>query len=101
MQYEQLQQFISSLIKESILDRPLTELEKIFLQEHRPAHTLSNVYKYLISENKEQEIFYIKKWEEDLGVDITRKRWEKAIILTHKLSISAKLQERNYKILAR
>lgn len=85
---------------ESTLDRSLTELEKIFLQEHRPMHTLSYVCKYLISENKEQEILYIKKWEEELGV-IPRIKWEKAIILTNKLSISTRHQERNYKILPR
>lgn len=60
MQYGQLQRYISSLIKESVMDRPLTALEKIFLQEHRPIHTLSRVYKYCISENKEHEVPYIK-----------------------------------------
>lgn len=55
----------------------------------------------MISENKGQEVPYIKKWEIELGMEIPRETWEKAMIVTHKLSISAKHQERNYKILAR
>lgn len=101
MQYGLLQRYISSLIKESEMDRPLTTLEKVFIQEHRPLHVLSKIYKYLNSENKIQELPYIKKWEVELGIDIPRKKWEKAIMVTHKLSLSAKHQERNYKILAR
>lgn len=43
MQYWQLQKYILFLTKEALLDRPLTELEKLFLQENKPTHTLSNV----------------------------------------------------------
>lgn len=100
-QHGQLQQYISSLTKESIMNRPLLGLEKILLQKHRPTHILSVVYKYLISENKEEGLQYIKKWEEELGMVIPRAKWEKAITVTHKLSISTRHQERNYKILAR
>lgn len=51
MQYGLFQRYIESLTKESIIDRPLTNLEKFFLQELRPTHALSKIYKYLISEN--------------------------------------------------
>lgn len=70
-------------------------------QEQKPTHTLSKVYRYLISKNKEQEVTYIKRWEEELGITIPKAKWEKAITLTHKLSISYRHQERNFKILAR
>lgn len=76
-------------------------MEILFLQEQKPTHTLSNIYKYLISNNKEQEISYIKRREEELGIDILRANWEKAITLTHKISISNRHQERNYKLLVR
>lgn len=46
MQYGLLQRYITSLTKESVIDRPLTNLEKIFLQEPRPTHVLSKIYKY-------------------------------------------------------
>lgn len=98
MQHGLLQRYISSLIKEAVIDRPLTDLEKILIQEHRPLHALSKVYKYLNTENKTQVIPYIKKWEIELGMEIPKKSWEKAIVVTHKLSLSVKHQERNYKI---
>lgn len=100
MQYRQLQEYILSLVKETVMDRPLTELEKLLLQEQKPTHILCKVYRYLISNNKE-EINYIKKWEEELGITIPKAKWEKAIALIHKLSISCRHQERNFKILAR
>lgn len=77
MQCLQLQKFIISLMKGGKLDRSPTILERLFLQEQKPTHTLSNVYKYLMSENKDQEIGYIKKWEEELGIDIPRAKWKK------------------------
>lgn len=88
-------------MKEGILDRLLTVLEILFLQEQKPTHILSKVYKYLISNNKEQEISYRKRWEEELRFVIPRAKWKKAITLTHKMLISNRHQERNYKVLAR
>lgn len=101
MQHGLLQRYVSSLVKETAMDRPLTALEKIFTQEERPVHVLSKVYKILNDESQDQVISYIKKWEEELGIEIHRKKWEKAIAVTHKLSVSSKHQERNYNILAR
>lgn len=83
------------------MNRPLLGLEKILVQNHRSTHTLSVVYKYLISESKEEEISYVRKWEEELGYTIPGADWERAFIAAHKLSISTRHQERNCKILAR
>lgn len=72
MQYRKLQKYILSLAKETVLDRPLTELEKLLLQEQKTTHTLSKIYRFLISNNKEHEATYIKKWEEELGITIPK-----------------------------
>lgn len=45
---------------------------KLLLKEQRPTHALSNIYRHLISNNKEQEVLYIKKWEGELGITIPR-----------------------------
>lgn len=90
----QLQEYILSLVKVTIMDRPLTELEKLLLKEQKPTRTLSKIYRYLISNIKEEEINYIKKLEEELGITIPKAKWEKAIALTHKLSISCRHQDR-------
>lgn len=89
------------LVKEAVLDRPFTDLEKLLLQKQNPLHTLSRIYRYLISNNKILELTYVKKWEAELGMTIPKEKWERAIKLTHKLSISYRHQERNFKILAR
>lgn len=88
-------------MKEAILDRPLTDLEKLLLQEQKPSHILFRICRYLISNNKIHELTYIKKWEAELGMTIPKEKWDRAIKLTHKLSISYRHQERNFKILAR
>lgn len=101
LQYGSFQKYVLSLLKEAEITRPLTALEEIFIQAERPSHVLSKVYKILIEDGQKLELPYIKKWEEELGMEIPRKEWEKALAVTHKLSVSTKHQERNYKILAR
>lgn len=101
MQHGLLQRYITSLIKETEIDRPLTPLEKILVQKDRPQHALSKVYKILNMEGQNQDIPYIKKWEVELGLEFPRKKWERAIAGTHNMSLSTKHQDRNYKILAR
>lgn len=61
MQHQQLQTYIQSLTQNSSLDRPLTEFEQLILQEQKPTHVLSTIYKYLLPKNVDEELTYLTK----------------------------------------
>lgn len=95
MQYQQLQTYIQSDTKLS--NRPLTEFEQLLLQEQRLAHVLSTIYKYLRPKNMAEELTCLTRCEEELETTFPSSEF----LLTHKLSLSTRHQERNDKILAR
>lgn len=99
MQYQHLYTYIGSISQISVIDRPLTDFEQLLIQEQRLAHNLSLIYKLLIPSGSLNELTYMRKWEAEIGRLILLSEWKKAFLLTHKLSLAGKHQERNYKIM--
>lgn len=74
-------------------------MESLVLQTSAPEHTISLLYKALITDMYTSPLPYLNKWERDLGRTLSKEERDKTFLLTHKLSISAADQEKNYKVL--
>ncbi|XP_072269521.1 peroxisomal carnitine O-octanoyltransferase [Pyxicephalus adspersus] len=81
--------------------RNLTAFETVLRSLNRPIHVISQIYEILIKHHTDNTPTFTRYWEKDLGEAISPLDWEKAFILTHKMSLPCKAQETNYKILSR
>lgn len=97
----QLHHFLHTMTPPNITDRPFTTLEEICTETGTILHTLSLMYKLLITPTEDCRIPYIDKWEGDLNCHFTDTQKQHILTFTHKSSICAKIQETNYKILTR
>lgn len=97
----QLHHFLNTMNPPNTTDMPLTTLEEICTETGTILHTLSLMYKLLITPTEDCQNPYIDKWEEDLNCQFTETQKQHILTFTHKSSICAKIQETNYKILTR
>lgn len=97
----QLHHFLNTINPPNTTDMPLTTLEEICTETGTILHTLSLMYKLLITPTEEYRNLHIDKWEEDLSCQFTDTQKQHILTFTHKSSICAKIQETNYKILTR
>lgn len=81
--------------------RQLTDLESICVSGEHLDRATSVSYKWLQNSEHSKEDGFRRSWWRKLQMNITESQWRNACILSHKGSISTKMQETAYKLLTK
>ncbi|KAM9294360.1 tyrosinase-like [Gastrophryne carolinensis] len=92
--------FLQKMGPKNSLGRDLTQFESLTTQKDSPTRVISQIYQFLGAEQETTPPF-CREWEKDLERVFTKEEWEKMFLLSHKSSLSAQVQETNYKYLSR
>ncbi|XP_056403189.1 transmembrane protein 260 isoform X1 [Hyla sarda] len=101
MQYFQLSHFVTTTGRSLRLARPLLPFEELCVSASPVYKAVSQMYSLLMEEAACEPPKFETAWEEELHTTIARSDWLTAYVMCHKMSISCRAQETNYKILAR
>lgn len=78
----------------------ITSLEQLFLDDKPIPHMVSELYRLLGSAIRKPKHAYIRRWEKDLGHELTETQLTHLYQLIHSSFIDSKTQKSNYKILS-
>lgn len=78
-----------------------SDFDELLLQPDPPIHVVSLLYSLLLNEYAPDLPTYTQKWEAELQHSISPTDWQKSFILTHRISLATKNQEKGFKLLTR
>lgn len=77
-----------------------TSYEHLFTDEEPVPHMVSELYQLLGEADPHMKPTYIRKWEADLGYELTDTQLHHLYYMTHSSSVDSRTQETNYKIMS-
>lgn len=97
--YFQVCSYVNNSILRGYFLRELTEFETVCFNGDHVQKTTSTSYMWLQNPKMPGTDRFRERWSEELGSPITDSQWERVCILSHKCSLSTRMQETAYKML--